>query len=50
MKTKKQFDCVRMMREIRDKINNEIKNMTPEQIIEYIRKGRVDYDRMLASR
>ncbi len=50
MKTKKQFDCVRMMREIRDKINNEIKNMTPEQILEYIRKGRIDYDRMLASR
>jgi len=50
MKNKKQFDCVKMMREIRDKISLEIANMTPEQILEYIRKGRQDYEKMLASR
>jgi hypothetical protein len=37
MKNKKQFDCVKMMREIRDKINSEIAKMTPEQILDYIR-------------
>ena len=50
MKNKKQFDCVKMMREIRDKINLEIANMTPAQILKYIRKGRQDYEKMLASR
>lgn len=50
MKTKKKFDCVKMMRELRDKINSDIANMTPEQIIEYIRKGRVDYDKLMAKR
>lgn len=50
MKNKKQFDCVKMMREIRDKISLEISNMTPEQILDYIRKGRQEYERLLASR
>ena len=50
MKTKKKFDCVKMMRELRDKINSDIANMTPEQIIEYIRKGRVDYEKIMARR
>ncbi|NTW33849.1 MAG: hypothetical protein HGB12_14740 [Bacteroidetes bacterium] len=50
MKDKKQFDCVKMMREIRDKISKEISNMTPEQILEYIKKGRQDYERLLTSR
>ena len=44
MKTKKKFDCVKMMREIREKITLEISNMTPEQIIEYIRKGSEEYE------
>ena len=50
MKTKKKFDCVKMMRELRDKINSDIVNMTPEQIIKYIRKGRADYEKMMARR
>jgi len=53
MKTKrknKKFDCVKMMRDIRDKINSDIANMTPEQIIEYVRKGRVDFEKQMASR
>ena len=49
MKTKKNFDCVKMMREIREKINSEISNMTTEQILEYIRKGSKDFDKMMAS-
>lgn len=50
MKTKKKFDCVNMMREIRDKINSEISKMTPEQILEYIRKGSKDFEKFMASR
>ena len=50
MKTKKKFDCVKMMRDIRDKINSDISNMTPEQIIEYIRKGRIDFNKHMAKR
>lgn len=50
MKTKKKFDCVKMMRDIRDKINSDISNMTPEQIIEYIRKGRIDFNKQMAKR
>jgi len=50
MKTKKKFDCVKMMRDIRDKINSDISNMTPEQIIEYIRKGRIDFEKQMAKR
>jgi hypothetical protein len=50
MKTKKKFDCVKMMREIRDKIDSEIENMTPEQILKYIKKGRHDFDKIMASR
>ena len=49
MKTKKQFDCVKMMREIRDKISSEIANMTPQQILEYIRKGSRDFEKMMAN-
>ena len=50
MKTKKKFDCVKMMREIREKITLEISNMTPEQIIEYIRKGQVEYEKQMDRR
>ena len=38
MKNKeKKFDAVKMMREIRDKVNKEIENLTPEQVVEYFR-------------
>jgi hypothetical protein len=50
MKNKKPFDCVKMMRDIRDKISSEISKMTPAQILDYIRKGRQDYEKMLANK
>jgi hypothetical protein len=51
MKNKnKKFDAVKLMRELRDKINQEIVNMTPEQIIEYFRKGREQYEKEMAGR
>jgi hypothetical protein len=50
MKTKKKFDCVNMMREIRDKISFEIKDMSPEQILDYISEGREDYEKIIVNR
>lgn len=49
MKTEKKFDCVKMMRDIRDKVNADIKDMSPAQILEYIKKGRKDYEKIMAS-
>ena len=50
MKTDKKFDCVNMMREIRNEINTEIINMSPEQILEYIKNGRKDFEKAMVSR
>jgi len=49
MKTEKKFDSVKMMREIRNDINAEILKMSPEQILEYIKKGRKDFEKTMAS-
>lgn len=49
MKTQKKFDSVKMMRDIREKINSEIINMTPAQILEYIKNGRIDYEKIMDS-
>ncbi len=43
MKTTKDFDCVKMMRDIRDKMNSEIVKMDSAQIIEYFRKKSQEY-------
>ncbi|MBW8332645.1 MAG: hypothetical protein K0M40_11535 [Prolixibacteraceae bacterium] len=48
MKTQKKYDSVKMMRDIREKIDSEIINMTPAQILEYIKKGRIDYEKIMA--
>ena len=42
-KKEKKFDCVKMMRDIRDKINSEISNLTTEQLLEYLQKGHNDF-------
>jgi hypothetical protein len=44
MKTTKDFDCVKMMRDIRDKVNTEIVKMDSAQIIEYFRKKSEEYE------
>lgn len=49
MKNNKNFDSVKMMREIRDKVSADIKDMSPEQILEYIKKGRNDFEELMAS-
>jgi hypothetical protein len=38
IKKEKQFDAVKMMREIRDKISSETENMTFEELKAYIKK------------
>ncbi len=43
MKTTNDFDCVKMMRDIRDKVNSEIVKMDSAQIIEYFRKKSEEY-------
>lgn len=44
MKTTKDFDCVKMMRDIRDKVNTEIVKMDSAQIVEYFRKKSEEYE------
>jgi len=43
MKTIKDFDCVKMMRDIRDKVDSEIVKMDFAQIIAYFRKKSDEY-------
>ena len=38
IKNEKQFDAVKMMRDIREKISNETQNMTFEELKAYIKK------------
>ena len=44
MKTTKDFDCVKMMRDIRDKVNAEIIQMDSAQLIEYFLKKSEEYE------
>ena len=44
MKTIKDFDCVKMMRDIRDKVDSEIVNMDSAQIIAYFHKKSEEYE------
>lgn len=50
MKTDKKFDCVKMMRDIRDEINADIINMSPDQILEYIKNGQKDFEKAMTNR
>ncbi|MEO5601809.1 MAG: hypothetical protein ABIR06_12865 [Cyclobacteriaceae bacterium] len=38
VKIEKEFDAVKYMRQERDRISREIKDLTPEQQLEYFRK------------
>ncbi len=42
MKKNKAFDCVKMVRKIRDKIHEEQKNMTDNEIIAYYHQKAVE--------
>jgi len=45
MKTPKDYDCVKMMRDIRDKVNAEIVQLDSAQIVEYFRKKSEEFER-----
>jgi hypothetical protein len=49
MKTDKNFDCVKMMRDIRDKVSADIIDMNSDQILDYIKSGRNDYEKLRVS-
>jgi hypothetical protein len=38
MKAEKDFDAVKLMRELRDEINREVEPLTPEERLVYIRQ------------
>ena len=50
MKTNKDFDCVKMMRDIRDKINSEIIEMDSAEILEYFRKKSNEFQKSMIRR
>jgi hypothetical protein len=43
-KVKKKFDAVQMMRNIRNKIDQELESMPPEQRREYYKKQREEFE------
>ena len=47
MKTKK-FDSVKMMRDIRKDINEEISKMTRKQILDYLKDAKSEYNKALS--
>jgi len=47
MKTKK-FDSVKMMRDIRKEINEEISKMTRKQILDYLKNARKEYNKSVS--
>jgi hypothetical protein len=44
MKNEKKFDSVKLMREIRNKIDKEISGLSNEEIIRYFRKRKNEYE------
>ena len=45
-RSKKEFDAVKFMREERNKISKEIKNLSPEEIVKYFeQKDKKDYSK-----
>ncbi|MCX6278664.1 MAG: hypothetical protein NT004_11270 [Bacteroidetes bacterium] len=46
----KKFDAVKMMREIRDKVNKEIENLTPDQVVEYFRINGEKFEKEISGR
>jgi len=45
IETKKKFDAIKMMRDIRDKIDKDIQGMTFEQEKEYFQKASEKYEK-----
>lgn len=47
IKTEKKFDSVKFMREQRERVSEKIKNMTPEQEIEYFKRKSEEFKKLL---
>ena len=45
MKTNKDFDCVEMMRSIREQIDETIKDMNNSEIIEYFSSNNEEFEK-----
>jgi hypothetical protein len=45
MSNEKQFDCVRFMRQARDRISREIAGMTPDEELRWFAEQRAKLDR-----
>jgi len=51
MKNKKEkFDAVKLMRNLREMVNKEISSLTPEQVVEYFKKHRLQFEKEMAGR
>ena len=46
----KKFDSVQMMRKIRKEINNEIIDMTPNEIINYLKTDEKEFERFIKNK
>jgi hypothetical protein len=49
MKTTKKFDAVKMMRDIRSEIDNEISGMSVKQLMKYLQKARSEYRKAIVA-
>ncbi|HMI65512.1 MAG TPA: hypothetical protein VK517_05725 [Cyclobacteriaceae bacterium] len=49
VKTEKEFDAVKFVRQQRERIYQEIKDLSPDQQIEYIRKRSEEFQKKLAA-
>jgi hypothetical protein len=47
MKTKKKFGSVKMMRDIRTEINNEISSMSVKQLLAYLQNAKSEYQKAI---
>ena len=49
VKTEKEFDAVKYMRQERDRVSREINDLTADQRLEYFRKKSEEFRKRLAS-
>lgn len=49
MKTEKNFDAVKMAREIKDKLDAKLSKMTKEEIVAYFKEQRMEANRVKPS-
>jgi hypothetical protein len=47
MKNKK-FDCVKMMRDIRAEVTEELKNLSSQELVDYLNKKYPDFEKKTA--